>query len=517
MRFQISLCAAALLGIAASLPAQLAGTYAVGPGGTYPDIAAAVAALNTSGVSGPVTFFVTANDASGPWTIGAFPGQGPANPVVFDALNPVTISGAQPLLTLNGCASVTFRGFNGSFTGATSAFVVNAGTTDCVFSRCSFQATVVTSGQALFNLVGGSGCRFEDSSFGGGYEAMYAQAGNDRTTVERCRITGGGFWIMRIDGTNFMLVNNFISGRSNYGIRAGATCTNLKIWHNSVSSYHPANAGTQYCTLRWYANVPGTEVVNNIFYDDYPGTAGNNLWCSGSNRPALMNHNCLWSNAAGYTPVFAGTAQTFASWQALGFDVNSIAADPQFVAPTATPADFSLQAGSPCAQAGTFLVPVLTDFFLAPRTPPVSIGAHEQDGIAASYTVFGAGCAGSAGIPSNTAVAPPRIGQPITITFGNLPATNAAVAILGLSNTSSAYGPLPLNLAVFGAPGCWGRVSADATAFLFGSGVSASYFSAIPNQAQLIGVGYFTQALVLDAVNPLGAIMSDAAAARIGL
>ena len=91
------------------------------------------------------------------------------------------------------------------------------------------------------------------------------------------------------------------------------------------------------------------------------------------------------------------------------------------------------------------------------------------------------------------------------------------MAILGLSNTSSAYGPLPLNLAVFGAPGCWGRVSADATAFLFGSGGSASYFSAIPNQAQLIGVGYFTQALVLDAVNPLGAIMSDAAAARIGL
>ncbi|MCA8963464.1 MAG: right-handed parallel beta-helix repeat-containing protein [Planctomycetes bacterium] len=517
MKLQLSLHLGTLLGIAAALPAQLSGTYAIGVGGNFPDIAAAVTALNGTGVTGPVTFLVTANDTSGPWTINSFAGQGAANPVLFDALGPITIGGAQTLLTLNGCASVTFRGFNGTFAATPSPFVINAGTTDCVFTGCDFHATVATSGQALFNLIGGSNCRFEDMSFGGGYEALYAQAGNDGTTVERCRITGGGFWTMRMDGTNFTLVNNFISGTSNYGLRAGTSCTNLKIWHNSVYSFHPANAGSQFCTLRWYSTAAGTEVVNNIFYDDYPSATGNNMWCSGTARPALMDYNCLWSNATTYVPVWASAAQTFASWQGLGFDVNSIAADPQFVAPGATPADLTLQPSSPCAQAGTFLIPVLTDFFQAPRTPPVSIGAHEEDGMTASYSTIGAGCPGSVGIATNTASAPPRLGQTATISFGNLPAPYFAFAILGLSNTVSAFGPLPVDLSAYGAPGCFGRVSTDVSIFIVGAAGTASMQASTPNQPYLIGLTYFTQALVFDAVNPLGAVMSDAAAAVVGL
>lgn len=518
MRLQLSITLASLFGLVAALPAQLNGVYAVGTGGNYPDIAAAVTALNSSGVNGPVTFLVMNNDTSGPWTIGAFTGQGAANPVRFETLTgPVTLSGGQPLLTLNGCASVTFSGFNGTFAATPSPFVINAGTTDCVFTQCDFQATVATSGQALFSLAGGSGCRFEDCSFGGGYEAMYALAANDGTTVERCRITGGGFWTMRIDGTNFKLVNNFISGVSNYGIRAGVGATNLKIWHNSVASFHPTNAGSQYCTLRWYSTAAGTEVVNNIFYDDYPSAVGNNMWCSGAARPTLMDNNCLWSNAASYSPVFAGAQLSFAGWQGLGFDLNSIAADPMFVAPTATPADLSLQASSPCAQAGTFLISVLTDFFQSPRTPLVSIGAHEEDGTTASYTTFGAGCAGSVGVATNTASAPPQLGQSATITFGNLPAPSFAFAIIGLSNTSSVFGPLPVDLSSFGATGCFGRVSTDVSLFLAGSNGAASFVTSTPNQPYLIGLRYYTQALVVDAVNPLGGVMSDAAAAIVGL
>lgn len=517
MRIHLARPLVVLLGIAATLPAQLSGTYVVGAAGNYADIAAAVAALNASGVSGPVTFLVATNDSSGPWTIGAFAGQSAANPVLFDALGPITISGGQPLLTLSGCDSVTFRGFDGTFNSSPSTFVINAGTTDCVFTGCNFMASLATSGQALFSLVGGSGCRIEDSTFGGGYESLWAQGGTDNTTVQRCRITGGGWWTMRLDGTNITLKNNFISGTSNYGIRAGTSATNLKIWHNSVYSFHPSNAGSQFCTIRWYSSAAGTEVVNNIFYDDYPGSTGNNMWCSGSFRPALMDYNCLWSNAPTYTPVYASGNQSFAAWQALGFDTNSIAVDPMFVAPAASPADLSLQAGSPCAQAGTFLPAVLTDFFLAARTPPVSIGGDEEDGTTASYAVFGGGCAGSVGIATNTASSPPQLGQTSTITFGNLPPTSLAIAILGLSNTASAFGPLPVDLTSYGAPGCFGRVSTDASLFLVGSGGSASFLAPIPNQAGLIGLNFFTQALVLDAVNLLGAVTSDAAVGVIGL
>ena len=65
-----SLPLAAALALAVSAPAQLGGTYLVGPGGNYTNIAAAIAALGT-GVVAPVTFLVTAND-TGPWTIPSF-------------------------------------------------------------------------------------------------------------------------------------------------------------------------------------------------------------------------------------------------------------------------------------------------------------------------------------------------------------------------------------------------------------------------------------------------------------
>src|SRR5690242_19456707 len=150
---------AAALGLATALPAQLAGAFVVGPGGSFPNIAAAIQMLTSIGVAGPVSFLVTAND-TGPWTIGAFPGQGPNHPVLFDGQGTVAIAGAQPVLTLSGCDSVTFRGFTGTFTSAVHSFLVNTGTTDCVFAGCDFRAPTATSGNAngttaLFDFAGG--------------------------------------------------------------------------------------------------------------------------------------------------------------------------------------------------------------------------------------------------------------------------------------------------------------------------------------------------------------------------
>ncbi len=528
MRYQHTILFASFLGLAASLPAQLAGNYTVGLGGAYATMAAAIADLTTVGVVAPVTFHVISND-TGPWTIGAFTGQGAANPVTFDAIGPITIAGAQPVLTLNGCANVAFRGLSGTFTSTPNAFLINAGTTDCTFSNCNFMANVTTTGTttgnaAVFNIAGGSGLRIEDSTFGGAYEALYAQFASTNTTIERCRILGGGFWIMRLAGLDITLANNFITGTSNYGISAGisgntASGANLKIWHNSIFITHPTTA-SQYCSLRWYSTAAGTEVVDNVFFDQYQTTGALNMWCSSSYRPTLMDNNCLWSNIPGYFPVFATANQTFAQWQGLGFDVNSISADPMFVAPTGSPADLSLQPGSPCSTTGTFLLSVLTDIFLYPRTLPVSIGAHEEDGggISATYTVFGPGCAGTAGVPSNTASAPLRLGTTSTITFGNLPAASLAIALVGFSNTASSFGPLPIDLVTFGAPNCFARVSADATRFLIGSSGSASFNFVTPNLASMMGLMLFTQGFGLDpTLNALGISTSDAAAALIGL
>src|SRR5262245_4541452 len=78
---------------------------------------------------------------------------------------------------------------------------------------------------------------------------------------------------------------------------------------------------------------------------------------------------------------------------------------------------------SPCATTGTATVPqVATDLFHSLRTAPYSMGAHEEaGGLGASYAVFGGGCAGSNGVPTNSCAPTPSLGSICTITFGNLP------------------------------------------------------------------------------------------------
>jgi len=90
--------------------------------------------------------------------------------------------------------------------------------------------------------------------------------------------------------------------------------------------------------------------------------------------------------------------------------------------------------------------------------------------------------------------------------------------VFGFSNTVSGIGPLPVQLTVFGAPGCSARVSLDATAFLVGSGGSATYTLNTPSNPLFVGMQLHTQGLVLDpGINALGSVTSDAATATVGL
>jgi PKD repeat protein len=135
----------------------------------------------------------------------------------------------------------------------------------------------------------------------------------------------------------------------------------------------------------------------------------------------------------------------------------------------------------------------------------------------AGYGFFGTGCAGSMDVPGNTASVLPRLNQTMTATLTRLP-MNAAFALLGFSRTVSSSGPLPLDLTGFGAPGCFGRVSADSVMLVQGSGNAASFSVGVPNNAALLYMQFYTQGLALDpAANVLGAVTSDAAAAIIGL
>jgi len=135
----------------------------------------------------------------------------------------------------------------------------------------------------------------------------------------------------------------------------------------------------------------------------------------------------------------------------------------------------------------------------------------------AGYGFFGLGCAGSLGVTNLTHSSRPAIGTTLTVGLNNLPAS-AAIMMTGFSNTSSLFGALPVDLATFGAPGCSGRVSPDATLFLLGVGNTANWVFNLPNAPGLIGLMMYQQALVLDSgFNALGMVASDATGMIVGM
>ena len=91
--------------------------------------------------------------------------------------------------------------------------------------------------------------------------------------------------------------------------------------------------------------------------------------------------------------------------------------------------------------------------------------------------------------------------------------------VLGLSDTTSALGPLPLNLAILGMPGCLLQVDPAASSFVsgaFGSG-SAVWSLPLPNSARLLGQQFFVQGGVFDpTANAGGFTVSNAGACVIG-
>lgn len=134
----------------------------------------------------------------------------------------------------------------------------------------------------------------------------------------------------------------------------------------------------------------------------------------------------------------------------------------------------------------------------------------------AGFGFFAPGCAGSMGI-TNLSGNRPQLGAQLNVNLNNLP-QSLAIMMTGFSRTTSLFGALPLSLASFGAPGCFGRVSPDATLFLLGAANAATWSFQVPNNGALAGLQMYSQALVFDAgFNALGAVASDAAGMLIGL
>jgi len=138
-------------------------------------------------------------------------------------------------------------------------------------------------------------------------------------------------------------------------------------------------------------------------------------------------------------------------------------------------------------------------------------------GALSGYGWFAPGCPTSLGtVPGQTVVALPTMGQTFAVAFTGLP-YNVAFALIGTSRTTSALGPLPLDLAPFGAPGCMLRVDPLLGGVTTGSNGQAVFATAVPNDPAFLCLPFFGQALAFDpTANAVGWVSSDAWAGVIG-
>jgi hypothetical protein len=156
-----------------------------------------------------------------------------------------------------------------------------------------------------------------------------------------------------------------------------------------------------------------------------------------------------------------------------------------------------------------------------PEVPPgrsyLSIDACQNScaalvGPTSTYTSFATGCAGtrpvSRLIPRDT----PRLGRTLRVTVTELP-FGAALFAFGWNRV-----PGGASLAALGMPGCTAHVVPDAFVPLVGANGSAVFTLPLPFDVRLLGATFHQQAFVLDPnANALGAVLSDAATAVVGL
>lgn len=137
----------------------------------------------------------------------------------------------------------------------------------------------------------------------------------------------------------------------------------------------------------------------------------------------------------------------------------------------------------------------------------------------ASYTAFGAGCPGTAGIPTLTAAANqlPRLGDSFPILVTNLPPGQPVAIGLGSSDRTWGALALPFPLDFLGMTGCVLYARADVTVPLANPSGTATWLLSIPDEPALVGAVFYNQAFVQDpAANAFGLTVSNGSAGTVG-
>jgi 3',5'-cyclic AMP phosphodiesterase CpdA len=246
----------------------------------------------------------------------------------------------------------------------------------------------------------------------------------------------------------------------------GATAANIANWRNNPS------------------NLEGQAWTPNPYH----------VWSADQSEPETWNGNQLVSGGKHYG--------------FLEFDVEPLANGEYRIAYQYWH-NFPLNAGDP-----NFTV---TGYELRPYRNRVELVGRPDDlrPVTGLYTTFGAGCAGSLGIPRLATNSQPSTGATLTVEVANLP-TSSGLMITGFSNRTIANGTLslPLSLATAGFPGCSLLVDPIAITPIFGSNARAIWQIAIPAASSLLGLQMHNQVMADTGTGSLA--FSNGGTARIG-
>lgn len=197
----------------------------------------------------------------------------------------------------------------------------------------------------------------------------------------------------------FKALNNILIGNrrgiTTYGQAVGAGLNNYIISGNTIIMPQVAPSYGVFAGMELYARDDNTDSVikNNLVYSNAPGGQTQPLVNFGSTAAMSgvdFNNNVYFSvNSA--TPFKSGVYPNelnydFDGWRAyvpLGYDTNSVYADPQFLgtAGSFTSSDYLLSSGSPAMNIGATLSDSTTDFNNFARVGLFDVGALEYGSV----------------------------------------------------------------------------------------------------------------------------------------
>lgn len=217
---------------------------------------------------------------------------------------------------------------------------------------------------------------------------------NNGLAGQASNATGMGIFPDTVNG--FIIRNNNVYGNQTDGIhieKNGSTiCYNNNCWNNAVV----ANSQNLNNICSGGQNSSNNQIFNNTIYGGYyalsanpyqglgsstfnSNTFTNNISVNASHSVQLLvatpggdnlggkgtgniyTFNCFGPAGTGFIDYGATACNSYAAFDtAVGSATNSVQGNPNFTNPTASPPDFSLQAGSPCIGASTAIAGYIT-------------------------------------------------------------------------------------------------------------------------------------------------------------